>query len=330
MATINPYSSVNWQDVAYVPSDSHMHCGNATHFTNAINAGLKHIAPSNYHPSKPWYPLDEYFSNVPDDIIGSPNSEFYNMDIPFLHVNGLGSFASEPEPNSKYRWQYKFDLILRNMQYEDAGGITLNHPNWTKAYAEEQGIGTEKLKNSDLEKMLDYDNRVLGIEFYNAGSVGASEYMWDLDTWDEILLTGRRCWGFCVPDHDAESSNSSYVMRGRNVLLCSEFTEHECLKAYREGRFYGSIYDTDLKFSSIVLVGNSLSVVADNATRLEFVVDGIYHEVNGSSASYNVPGEATYVRVEAHNDENSIFSQPIIFRLRKHTDKDTAKKMLIL
>lgn len=329
MAKINPYNNVSWQGVIYVPSCSHEHCS-VRDLHNLYNGGLKHLAISNYHPSEPSYPLAEYYGvTIPDDVIGSPNSEFYNMNIPFLHVNALGSFASEPEPNDECTWKYKFSKILSQMQYADGGGITLNHPRWTKGYADEQGVGYKKLKDSDLMAMLDYDERVLGIEFYNAGSEGNTSWLWDLDTWDAILMTGRRCWGFCVADHDGQSTNDSYVWRGRNILLCSEFTEHECLKAYREGRFYGSIYNTDLKFSSIVLSNYTLSVVAENADYLNFVVDGVYNRVNSNSASYNVPAGSTYVRVEAHNNENSIYSQPIMFKLM-NKQGGTDKKMLIL
>ena len=329
MAVLNPYSNVQWQNVIYVPSCSHEHCA-VKDLQNLYNGGLKHLAISNYHPSEPAYPLDEYFGvTIPEGIIGSPNSEFYNMDIRFFHSNALGSFATDPGENSIVdTWRNKFRKILGQMQYADGGGITLNHPAWTKAYAEEQQV-SPKLGNYDLIDMLDFDDRVLGIEFYNSGNQGNTANMWDLDTWDYILKTGRRCWGFCVADHDGQSNDRSYVWRGRNILLCNEFTEHECLKAYREGRFYGSIYNTDLKFSSIELSGYTVSVVADNADHLEFVVDGVYHEVNGSSGSYNVPAGSTYVRVEAHNNDNSIFSQPIMFKMRSKK-VGTDKKMLLI
>lgn len=320
---INPYSTVNWASVLYKPSVSHVHCTNQQRFNKLVDGGVKHVPLSNYHPSKPWYPLDDYFE-VPNDVIGSPNAEFYNMDIENFHANGLGSFYEEPEPNTKNTWKFKFHKIFENMQYSDAGGITLNHPHWTKSTG-------GQLKNKDLIEMLDYDKRVLGIEFYNSSSerFNNAGLGWDLDTWDDILLTGRRCWGFCVPDHDLEAETEGYVWEGRNILLVSEFTEHECLKAYREGRFYGALRNTSLAFNSINVSGDTISVVTTDASYIDFVVNGNYNRVNGSYATFNIPSGAMYVRIEAHNNDNSIYSNPIILK-EFVPDISTAKKMLIL
>lgn len=318
---INPYNNINWNTVIQIPSVSHVHCTGQATFNRLVNGGIRYAPLSNYHPSKPWYPLSDYFT-VPEGIIGSPNAEFYNMDIRNFHANGLGSLYEEPEPNTQKTWKYKFNRILEDMQYEDAGGITLNHPHWTK----DQG---EELKNSDLIEMLDYDSRVLGIEFYNATCERLFDNGWDLNTWDSILLTGRRCWGFCVPDHDAEVSDEGFIWEGRNILLVSEFTEYECLKAYREGRFYGALRNTELTFESISYSNGVLSVVTSNADYIDFVVNGSYNRVNGISATYNVPSNAVYVRVEASNSENTIYSQAITLKQYKNND-NTAKKMLIL
>lgn len=324
---INPYSNIDWENVLQVPSVSHAHDRSQTDFDRLVDAGVRHVALSNYHPSEATYPLSDYFS-VPEGIIGSPNAEFYNMDIASFHANGLGCIGySEPEPNSRMSWRVKLGNVLNGMQYDDAGGITLNHPHWTKATG---GV----LTNKDLLTMLDWDSRVLGIEFYNATCERYEDLGvgWDLDTWDYILSTGRRCWGFCVPDHDAQANISSepdYVWEGRNILLVSEFTEYECLKAYREGRFYGALRNTDLTFESISYSNGVLSVVTSNADYIDFVVNGSYNRVNGISATYNVPSNAVYVRVEASNSENTIYSQAITLKQYKNND-NTAKKMLIL
>lgn len=322
MAIINPYEGIHWGSIQHIPSCSHEHCENPSHFTNLIDGGLQHIALSNYHPSKPWYPLADHFS-VPEGIIGSPNAEFYNMNINNFHANGLGTFYEEPDPNEQHSWEYKFERILLALQYADGGGITLNHPAWTKA------VGHD-LTNQDLIKMLDFDQRVLGIEFFNAGTQGNTENMWDLDTWDFILKTGRRCWGFCVADHDGQSNTPGYSWRGRNVLLLDSFTEHDCLKAYRNGQFYGSIYNTSLKFTDISLSGNSLFVTATDAEYINFVVNGVTTQINGSTASISIPSGAIYARVEAHNSDNSIFSNPIIFRPFIKKDNTDAENLLLL
>src|SRR5690606_13056678 len=59
--------------------------------------------------------------------------------------------------------------------------------------------------------------------------------------WDDLLRTGRRCWGFFVKDHTTYG-------RGRNVLVVPALdglppTEREAaaLRAYRQGAFFGSV-----------------------------------------------------------------------------------------
>lgn len=318
---INPYTNVDWDSVAVVHSCSHEHCNRQSDLINLIGGGLQHIALSNYHPSIPYYPLEDFFTNVPSGILGCPNAEFYSMDIANFHANGLGSFyAEDVEQATPESWKQKFPKILANLQYADGGGITLNHPAWTKS------VGRQ-LRNDDLVSMLDFDDRVLGIEFYNAGSPDNTTNIWDLDTWDYILMKRRRCWGFCVADHDGQrdSDDQSYntAWRGRNILLCDSSImnngttaekEHECLKAYREGRFYGSIYNTSLLFSSITFTNYVLSVTAIDADYINVVIDGVYNRINSDSATYNIPPSSTYVRVEAHNGTNSIFSQPIMLK----------------
>lgn len=117
--------------------------------------------------------------------------------------------------------------------YPDGGGITLNHP---------------KSDVAEYIPMLDYDPRVLGIEIWNQhhGFGFGSERGGDLNLhyyrlWDDLLRTGRRCWGFFVKDHLTYG-------RGRNILLlppASELSAQEreaaALRAYRHGTFFGSV-----------------------------------------------------------------------------------------
>lgn len=97
---------------------------------------------------------------------------------------------------------------FEKLHYPDGGGMTLNHP-------------TGKL--ADYLPMLDFDPRVLGIEVWNqlTSGFGSSRGFYDdtpgphlhfYELWDQILRTGRRCWGFFVKDHNT-------LGRGRNVLL---------------------------------------------------------------------------------------------------------------
>lgn len=119
----------------------------------------------------------------------------------------------------------------------EGGGITLNHPTG---------------RRDDYVEMLDFDPRVLGIEVWNqlTSGFGSGRGFYEAEgapplhfyrLWDEILATGRRCWGFFVKDHNTYG-------RGRNVLLVPlrgglAMSEQEslALRAYRCGAFYGSV-----------------------------------------------------------------------------------------
>ncbi|HSI61469.1 MAG TPA: hypothetical protein VLE43_00085 [Candidatus Saccharimonadia bacterium] len=123
------------------------------------------------------------------------------------------------------------------LQYAEGGGITLNHP-------------TAKL--DAYTEMLDFDPRVLGIEIWNqlTSGFGSSRGFYAqgpepclhfYTLWDDLLRTGRRCWGFFVKDHNTYG-------RGRNVLLVPQRTdappaerEATALRAYRTGTFFGSV-----------------------------------------------------------------------------------------
>ena len=308
---INPYSGVNWETALHIVSCSHEHCETQEEFETLMSGGLDHVAISNYYPSAPVYPLSEKFTNIPEGSIASPNAEHHNMNVNALHINGMGStFISGSPPGQSpngcggKRWQWCIDNILANLQYDDAGGATINHPTWTNLSVEQ------------CKRMLDYDDRVLGVEFYNHSSELSNQTGWAIEMWDNILATGRRCWGFAVADHSGQSMSN---WLGRNVLLVSEKTEYNCLKAYRDGNFYGKLANTPLAFTNISFNSETgeLTVAAHDATRIKIIINKNEQEISGNSANIVVPLNATYCRIEAHNNENSIYSNPIMIN-EKH------------
>jgi hypothetical protein len=190
-----------------------------------------------------------------------------------------------------------------------------------------------------LTEMLDFDPRVLGIEVWNhrnlfGGIKPGSEEMPFYCLWDDILRTGRRCFGFFVKDH-------FLLGRGRNVLLVPQSTrqtprerEHEALRAYRDGRFFGLLgamavdatgkvvapYDhSAFRFTRIAVRQTAggkptgVEVLTDGAdrakrpnTQIRFITDaGIAHIVAGDQAYFAFPRDNTapplcrYVRIEA-------------------------------
>ena len=207
---------------------------------------------------------------------------------------------------------------IEGLLFPDGGGITLNHPG-----------GTVK----PLLQLLDFDPRVLGIEVWNDRSAFGGTNATYYGLWDDVLRTGRPCFGFFVKDH-------SFFGRGRNVLLVagpSKATrlerEHEALRAYRAGRFFGMLgalkadesdklvppYDkSDFRFTRIAVkeeagVPAGVEVAVDGTdrskrpnTQIRFVTDaGVARVANSDRAYFEFPLNAEgkircrYVRVEA-------------------------------
>jgi len=260
------------------------------------------------------------FTDVPEGIIFSPNSEQHTYANSGLHANAVGSLYSSGtfDAHDEFQtiqngycagnglpWQVVFKNILDHLLYHDGGGITINHPVWSY------------LTFDDIAGMLDFDPRVLGIEIYNdlcATGYGDPNKGWGLKFWDQALSSGRRCLGFFVPDHT--------VGKGKNILLVPEFTEHECLKAYRKGAFYGMVLDNNLYFTNIELKGNRL-YIGTNKTATILLVTNKGQAFKGAGKSvyeYQIPfnpdgqPEIMFIRIEAWDEESAqIFSQPIRF-----------------
>ena len=124
----NPYENVNWERVEHIKSMSHMHLTNQASFESAVKDGYRHFAISNYIPAKPTYPLTDYFKNVPDNILGCPNSEkAYHLNSG-VHYCALGSFAvghgNNPDRNPVWldaatvNWQVGFDEVFAAVDYQ--------------------------------------------------------------------------------------------------------------------------------------------------------------------------------------------------------------------
>lgn len=303
----NPYDTVNFGTVNYVHGVSHYHAETVTNFTRLHNNGIQHIGISNYYPSKPCYPLADVYEPYPG-MIECPNAEHHNFANLFgvggrLHLNGLGSLRESGSPRGETPvgfdgepWQDAVTSILNSLLYSDAGGVTINHPQWTG------------LKAKDCCEILDHDNRVLGIEIFNQSTEESGGNGWDVDTWDEILTTGRKCFGFCVPDHSSE------VIRGRNIILTTDKSVYDCLLAYRIGRFFGKAGLTDFKFTNIQYTDGYFSVSTDRTARIKIVTDQGETITTGTSATKQAGrNDYIYIRAEAYSeeDDDTIFTNPI-------------------
>lgn len=270
------------------------------------------------------------FSRIPDNIIFSPNAEHHSFAgiSGNVHINSLGSLFSSGTFDARNNfktfwgggnisygagltWQETFEKIFDQLLFEDGGGVTINHPTWSN----DQNGGEEgNLPQSLIEEMLDFDERVMGIEVLTQGS-------WSLDMWDRVLRTGRRCLGFWVPDWAVQINEPH---GGFNVLLVDEFTEHKCLKAYRDGAFFGSQFGgEDLIFNKISLENDQLIIELNSKANISIITDKKTSKINEVTHTiykipfdiYNTP-TIKYVRVEADNGKERIFSQPIRFTVK--------------
>lgn len=336
---INPYENVDWSSAQQIVSVSHCHVAwdsiYSTHeqqlfFDRVINGGVVHCAISNYYPSNPTYPLNNYYT-VPDGVIGCPNAEQHGFGkYGALHINSLGSFFSagnvrdrindvwvprQPVGVGGRTWQEVFPDIIAQLQFSDGGGITINHPIWSG------------LSIKTVEEMLDFDTRVLGIEIYNQSCELQNQTGWAIEMWDTILLSGRKCWGFAAPDHAAEQGVNPWL--GRNTLLVPSLDAHDCLIAYRTGAFYSRLNNTGLKFTSIHYSGNRLTITTENANTIKIIIDGVSQTYESNSVTISIPDSAIYVRAEAESADDKIFSNPIILKELDAKKNNFAQRYLL-
>lgn len=306
----NPYANVDWSKDRIV-SLSHAHCLDDETFQKYVDKGVQHFGLSNYRPSVPCYPLSDWFSDVPEYAISCPNAEHHyfteggKVNTEHFHMNSLGSLLVLPYEHEDYYgyrgpWKQFIKDAVDNLLYADGGGITINHAKWSQITVE------------GLKSILDYDPRVLGIEIWNyAFSDPSTSVMTDL--WDDILRSGRRCFGFAVPDWNAVGHPE---WGGFNFLLCDP-TEHDCLKAYRNGEFYCGIYNDELGFENISFDGETLTVETTVSADIKFITANGETDFSGTQASKQVDLSDKYVRVEARTEGNTIYSNAIMLASHK-------------
>ena len=271
------------------------------------------------------YPFVEggkIFKPLPPGILQAPNAEHHSFRLEdgkpagSLHMCAPGSaFASGTFdahntaktishgycPGSGEFWGTAIDRMIAGLIHPDGGGVTINHPTWTK------------LSRELMLKILDWDPRVLGIEVLEAGH-NSEKY------WDWALSTGRQCFGFFVPDWSIQKE-----VFGVNVLCVEERSVHACLKAYRQGNFYGAAHGLDeLAFTRIAFDGQTVTAATDKPSRLEVITArGVVKEEKGTEISWTIEKTApwqgapvhVFARVKAYATDGSgevLFSQPFM------------------
>ena len=299
---------------------------------NKIIAPWKHMLSAAEAAKQPaWaakYPFvegEKIFKPLPPGVLEAPNAEHHSFLLEdgrhaaSLHMCSPGSaFASGTfdahnlsktyshgyNYGSGEFWGTAVDRMIAGLIHPDGGGVTINHPSWTR------------LDRELMLKILDHDPRVLGIEVIEDSGHNSENY------WDWALSTGRQCFGFFVPDWHVENK-----VFGVNVLCVREKTVHACLKAYREGNFYGALNGLDeLAFTRIAFDAKSRTVTAatDKPARFEVITArGVVKEAKGTEVSWTVEPDSpwkgsrihVFARVKAYSVDGSgeeLFSQPFM------------------
>ena len=283
---------------------------------NDILAEWKDSLPEEERQNFPFIEGEAIFPPLPEGILEAPNAEHHSfvdcdriMEAGF-HITAPGALwaSGHFDVRNKYLlkdhgysigaglpWKEAFRRILDSLLWKDGGGIIINHPTHTR------------IPLDFLLEVLDYDERVLGIEVWNT-SLSSEE------VWDSVLRTGRQCFGFFVPDHFNPLSKMYNPM---NILLTKERTAYACMKAYRTGSFYGCLFNSGLAFEKIVFDGERLFVKTNKDAFIQVIGSpGVLAYSRGNELEYTLSMKKeriVYLRVKVSDGTGeTIYSQPMM------------------
>lgn len=311
----NPYNKVDWSKSIKIQGGTHNHMYEQWHIDNAYNNGMRHIG-AHPHYGKPLYPLSDYGMSVPEDALEFAMAEHYGGTDYSNHLQAIGctlaSDESAPHSGFEGTWKEFFDAVRHNLQYPTGGGVVVNHPGGDDLPLYQPGL-------QRIREMHDYAPDIfLGVEFRNDSRGKTYTYPpqnnpWMLNYWDALLSEGRRVWGFAGADYEVRRLEPYPNWEGRSVLLVNSKTNEECLKAYRDGRFYVALLDEGFEFIDINSYDNVVNVTLNQKGNLKFVTAKRRIEISSvTSASIAINPDDVYVRIEAIKDNEILFSQPIM------------------
>ena len=231
-------------------STTHAHAASSTYLAQLADR-YDHVAVSNYYPSAPWYPMEAFYSQVPENFMISPNGEHVHFGSSVsnrvclnftgtdgnVHICGVGSFAASDPNYQQWSLQGCIAQIVNRLQFPQAGGATINHPAWSK------------LTGQDVLDIMQKTNGVFGLEVHHGSTEDANHDPivegWAISAWDYVLSQGVQLFGLAVPDHKCEGLDPEAPLAdgggyGYNHCLVRARTEQEILLAYSYGRFYSS------------------------------------------------------------------------------------------
>lgn len=290
---------------------------------NKIIEGYKDKLDPKLARQLPFKEGGKLFKPLPPGVLEAPNAEHHGFRLDNgkfaanLHMCAPGSaYASGTFDarnifktwshagyyfGSGEKWRIAVDRMIAGLVHPDGGGVTINHPLWSK------------LDRSLMLEILDYDPRVLGIEVLSNGR--NNEVYWD---W--ALASGRQCFGFFVPDWGIKKE-----IFGVNVLCVEERTVHACMRAYREGNFYGAAHGLDeLSFTHISFDGKCVKAATDKPAVFEVVTAlGVVKKSEGREIVWDVvpdgnsagPRVDVFARIRANAADGCgevLYSQPFM------------------
>lgn len=311
---LNPYADVDFGAITREVSSSHMHAKTQPEFDGYYARGVRGFAITNYFPSQPTCPLEEFFT-IPSDTICVPASECHGfLEFPQLHMCALGSDIVVAATTG-LGWAAGITAILDELAWPDGGGVVIAHPVWSL------------LDTRAVARMLDWDDRVLGLEAYNNFVENNPDYSADrqasaMPMWDELLHSARRCWGFFVPDHKYTPGTF-----GKSVLLLPTVTSEAAALAWRDGRFYGALAGTGLDLEGVDVDGDDdhvVTITTDSADEIRMITSPhVTTTASGPVATFTVPDTARYARFEAENEADTIYTQALMYDLSRYDIDDT-------
>lgn len=311
----NPYADVNWNTFERLQGNTHNHLFYQWHVDNMYANGGRFIG-AHPHYGKPLFPLSDHGMSVPDDAIEYALAEHYGTyDTPHpTHIVGIGStlVTDEGEPHSGFEGTaFEFlDAIRDNLQVPDGGGVHWNHP----------GAIVPSPGSPDLQwmmKMYDYAPDIfLGVEFYNnsQGKTYEGKNPFMKGWWDALLKSGRHVWGFANPDYEARRLDPYPDWEGKQIYLIPERTREACLRAIRRGQFFCVLKNTGFYFTRIENDDNTARITLNQTGNVKFVTATRQVDfTNVNQAELTINANDVYVRVEASQEDEQIFSQALMY-----------------
>ena len=325
----NYHPSAPWYPLAAMNKDQYkcrqkgftrngVYCEEEVDFSSLIES-WKDTLPEDVQRELPFKSDEKAFSNIPENILEAPNAEHHNFSdaVPQLHITAPGTTFSSGhfddraekfglsehgiDPGVGLPWREGFKRILDTLVIPDGGGIIINHPAWSY------------LRPEFIIEMLDFAPEVLGLEVYNGTSRKTDADLSD-SHWDAVLATGRQCYGFCAVDH---LKNGAW--NGRSVILAEERSAESCLRALRQGHFYGVIRGSGAAFEEITFSGNTLYARCNREMFFQLISKvGIVKHATGKEFVFEVPGcereRHVFLRLTAHEfpAREKLFAQPVM------------------